>query len=95
MTQKYDVDYFLNKFAAIDEEYWCEYEFRKGEQRCVLGWCGMNTERDWRPTPEARALIDILGQWPANINNGDNLRYQQAHPRARIINALCDVKESK
>ncbi len=96
---KYDVDYFLNKFAAIDEEYWCTGAMEKTIngviRHCAMGHCGAK-DRGPNSSGELNALRGLLPGTITDINDGHvPSRYPQNNPRERIINALCDVRERK
>jgi hypothetical protein len=41
----YTVDYFIDKFTAIDDELWTTENYHDGNGcKCALGHCGMNDE---------------------------------------------------
>lgn len=89
---KYDVDYFIAKFEAIPEEYWCIFGRHKGDQHCAHGWCDSNLP------DEEKGLINVFfplkkGYGVAGINNGLDGRYPQPTPRQRILAALYDIKK--
>lgn len=99
----YDHDFFLRKFSAIPDEQWCTCARTNYlGQHCAIG----HTERNRHETKETAALNVALlpirgtksimlheaGWTVANINNGDDARYQQSTPKARILAALRDAK---
>lgn len=98
----YDHDFFLRKFSAIPDEQWCTCARTNYlGQHCAIG----HTERNHVETDETMALHAALlplnyhksgmhwrGWTAAYINNGDDARYQQSTPKARILAALRDAK---
>ncbi len=81
---------FLAKFEAIPESLWCTQTYRKAEQRCAYGHCGVDGEspEGYLTFPEeAQALTSLLG-FPDTINDGANPLYRQETPKQRILAAL-------
>ncbi len=96
---KYDADYFIKKFSEIDEWHWCIGVFTQevlgGQLRCcALGHCGQR--KVGYQTNESEYLIHVLQPigLPSMVNDGDDLRYPQPTPKARILAALKDAKEA-
>ncbi len=91
----YTVDYFIQKFEAIPEEWWCVTLYTRGEQKCALGHCGVSMKDD---TEEGEALsylfISNFGM-ASTINDGGDSRFPQATPRARILAALQRIKQKE
>lgn len=91
----YTIDYFIDKFQNIPENKWCidRYENSSG-QKCAQGHC----VNDIQDLSEVIALIDLFGIDKcgavniALINNGKDPRYQQDHPKQRVLAALYDLK---
>jgi hypothetical protein len=92
---KYDVDYFIRKFAAIPEDNWYTHEYTNndGTKMCALGHCGSRQDED--DTSQSNALRDILEHCVGSINDGSDSRYQQPTPKQRILAALNDIKAGK
>ena len=89
-TPKYDVYYFIMKFAAIPEDLWCVNSYHDGDKHCAIGWCSESWNQD-DPPSERRVLRALLDHRPGHINDGCDLRYQQPTPKKRILAALRDV----
>ncbi len=92
--QVYDVDYFIRKFEAIPEEQWCTRQYTDDEGRhCALGWCrGFDGEYGYA---EEVALERIAPFFVPDVNDGNDVRYQQPTPKQRVLAALRDIKETK
>lgn len=97
----YDKNYFITKLSAIPDELWCSEFFSNGEARCALGhlgrfgwWRESREDRDVRGE-EVNSFVAVLGNGDRatveRINNGDDLRYSQPTPKARILAALNDL----
>lgn len=97
MTNRYTVDYFINKFKAIPRNRWCTGSLVDTEgRRCALGHCQIRMG-----TPigrEASALIKLMsgyyrvGHNPvAQINDDTTSKWK--HPRTRILMALKKIKQ--
>lgn len=89
---------FFDFFSGIPDEKWCTGAIRNGEgQCCAVGHV------NGKANPGA--LTDALNpsknpedsygtanyRSPASINDGEDIRYPQATPKARILAALKDV----
>ena len=90
----YDVDYFINKFSAIPEEKWVinNAHSKDGKKHCAYGHCGANGAAEL----EGQALAAIAEKNDiqiADINDGDDPKYQQKTPKQRILAALYDIKK--
>lgn len=93
MEPKYDIDYFIAKFAAIPDDQWTTEEFTDGNGcKCALGHCGL-TPFSQGVNPEVQALVRIVA-YPARVNDG-NEEYARfgSTPKERILNALKAAKE--
>lgn len=98
----YTVDYFINKFEAIPECLWLEREFRRGQMACVMGHCAdVQEERNaledlFKLHSHLFSPVEIYGHgawyFEQMVNNGDDPKYQQPTPKARILAALHDIK---
>lgn len=51
----YTVDYFINKFQSIPEEFWCAGNFISGASMCANAHCGV-TDAEQSASDEVRAL---------------------------------------
>jgi hypothetical protein len=97
---KYDVDYFINKFSAIPDNLWITQVLTGWGAHCALGHCDVTETHLMVGLPdEARVLAELLGgdeRWQnvATINDGEDARYTQPTPKARILAALADVKKA-
>jgi hypothetical protein len=99
-SEKFTVDYFINKFEAIPEEKWCIGEFiNQKDQCCALGHCGRRLDR--LNGLEDSALVDLILiristlrplYGIVSINDGDDPNYPQATPKQRVLAALRDIK---
>lgn len=103
---KYTVQFFIDKFEKIPEEYWNTNTYGYNTSHCAGGHCGMRSAGDAEKFPEAMALLQILIptkikrhyytvpflQVVAIINDGEHPKYKQPTPRARILAALYDIK---
>lgn len=82
----FTAQYFIDKFSAIPDEEWCTRQYTDSNGRhCAVGHCVNADERtglgllfDGTPIPM--------------INDGEEPRYPQETPRARILAALHDIK---
>lgn len=101
MTKKtFDVDYFIAKFEAIPEEFWCvEYYTHRDNLavHCALGHCNEHHQALFDEVfygkSEANSLRGLIDA--PNINDGKDPMYTQSTPKARILAALKDVKERR
>lgn len=95
MNTEYTVDYFIHKFSAIPDGKWCVGKLIDDDGRsCAAGHCGFRCG----PLPaECKALTAILGEGIAvpAINDGVHPRYKQPTPKARILQALHDIKSKQ
>lgn len=84
----------LSYLAEIPEDRWCANGLSDGHGRfCALGHLGATTSFLFE-YPERGAARDLKRLLCAPyINDGRDPRYQQPHPKARIVNALCDIIE--
>lgn len=91
METIYDVNWFIDKFEKIPEELWCIGVFYDGKKRCAAGHCGFVTTQE---TLEFSYLRWLFGSSSTifEINDGQNINYQQPTPKQRILAALRDVK---
>lgn len=89
---KYTVDYFINKFEAIDEENWYtgrmhnDFDcYEDATQFCALGLCGFKETGE--ETTEGIALIDLfVNKMPHNNN---------PYYRGQFVTDVNDNKNSK
>lgn len=95
MSTTYDKAYFIAKFEAIPEDKWCVNTFTDGDGRCCAqGHCGDRSHIV--APPECMALKSLLfgefdGTVVSAVNDGNDPRYQQPTPKARILAALRDM----
>lgn len=92
-TDKYDANYFIQKFSLISEDQWTESGYMDGERRCALGHCGEEDSND--PTTESEKLDSLFSKYDLRVslvNDGMCSRYNQESPKARILAALHDIK---
>ena len=64
----YDIDYFINKFTQIPDDYWiCGSLYTKSEEKimsCALGHCGIIiSEEKYLENPEAFALVKLFNKY--------------------------------
>lgn len=91
----YDKKYFIEKFSAIPDELWTTGEdFNETTGKCCArGHCGSRGCAD--SSEECMALYRVffsdMNSMPVDINDGYDPRYQQAHPKQRILAALNDL----
>lgn len=108
---KYDVDYFIAKFEAIDNENWIERELGSFSNHCTYGHCGIRIDSDV-PTNEAVFLSVLVDRYikkydftdyifenlswsVVDINDGNHPSYTQSTPKQRILAALYDIREKE
>lgn len=93
---KHTVDYFIKKFKAIPNNKWITNQFVSEDGCCAFGHCGIRNDSSPSNNPEAQNLIRLFKRLRidvANINDGYENKYQQKHPRTRILAALRDIKK--
>ena len=87
------IKWFIAFFRSKPKNKWCEFAFRIDDKRCALAFLG---ETEDVTTPKSEELHTLLDYSTTAINNCLDMRYQQPHPKARILQALRDkLKESK
>lgn len=63
---KFDTQYFLDKFSKIPANKWTTGDLNDGHRCCALGHCGVQPvprkPDNWKLTLEARALEKILAK---------------------------------
>ena len=97
----YNTEYFIEKFAAIPEDRWCNEVYQSLDRYCALGHCGITNENCRRTDdqlPEATALTEIFkayGTLVSWVNDGYNEHFQQDHPKKRILAALAKIKNEE
>lgn len=102
MTPTYDLPFFRRLFEATTDDQWCCFVRTDPEGRhCALGFCDPLDEADGSKPgdgngPRAEALLNLFEANPwdciaVRINNGDDPRYTQPTPRARMLAALEDL----
>jgi hypothetical protein len=93
----YTVDYFIDKFTAIDDELWTTGAFHDVNGcKCALGHCGM--DHPHHTSVEALALIALFDDAALSVvgvNDGLSAQYTQDTPKARILAALSDIKKTQ
>lgn len=87
---KYNATYFIKKLERIPADLWCTGNFiGEGGRHCALGHV-MHEGRD------AHGMIQLfrkyLNREPSRVNDGDDVRFQQKEPKARVISALYTIK---
>ena len=93
----YNADYFIEGFSGIPDEFWCTEYYSDGKGRfCALGHLGV--ENFQVNTPEEVSALeyiiyDSLGLYVSDIVDGNDRRYQQSTPKARILASLEDAKK--
>ncbi len=111
MNTIYDVDYFIKKFEAIENNKWIGwtclgngYNLRK-EQTCALGFCGGYAEF----SEESNSLIEIFSHYfkinnfdiPGDVNaivykiNDNKNLVNLPTPKQRVLSVLYKMKELK
>ena len=95
----YDADWYLNFFAPIPEEKWCEGSYADLEGRhCAIGHCyiGRGDRLHRKEVPEVSNLIILfeihLNECPQTVNDRMSIRFNQHTPKKRIIAALLQIK---
>ena len=95
----YDLDYFITKFTAIPDEFWCTGEYiskDNSERRCALGHCGED-EYDG-PTEESLTLYELvhknLNIHISELNDYSCDDYPQPTPKGRVLAALHKIPRS-
>ena len=85
----FDGAYFIAKFGAIPDERWIEGELSAPMDRhCALGFTMVGG--NW--SDESTALCRLFGYDQVSlINDGQDLRYKQPTPKARVLAALRDL----
>lgn len=100
MTSKtYDLDYFIQKAESIPEDEWFVGKFINPDnpkQKCFRGHCDGSFNS--AGSNEDEALLKLTDYSPrtfrvAVVNNGDHQRYQQNHPKFRVLQFLKDLKD--
>lgn len=94
METIYNVDYFIKKFEATQDNKWITNNYILGDSFCALGFCGRDGIRE---SKEADDLVNLFLSnsfaHPAEVNDGkQNQPYQQPTPKQRILAALYDIK---
>lgn len=91
----YDVNYFIEKFEAIPEEYWCIGSFGNGGIHCAFGHCGMRSYTDiLSDVAEADALNKISNDI-VDVNDGYSQKYKGQYPKERILSLLYDIRDKE
>ncbi len=105
MTTTYDVNHYIEKFKAIPDDKWYDggdyFNPKNNDCRCALGWLLERDEKtggwtDGGYLSEFHQLNVIFANNGMNvhfINDGKNKRYNQDHPKRRILAALNDIKK--
>jgi len=88
----YDVNYFIKKFEAIPEDKWGVGDYERNGKCCAYGHCGMHKSN----SQEGDALEMLFRKTDINVigvNDGEDGRYKENHPKQRILAALYDIKK--
>ncbi len=104
-TVDYFITKFTN---TRDDKWVINTLHNSNQKSCANGWCGVSVKEDtFYVTDESIALAHLLkplatgkvkdnsndySNIAAGINNGDHPKYQQPHPKQRILAALHDIK---
>jgi hypothetical protein len=92
-TEKYDANYFIQKFEQISDDLWTESGYSDGDKHCALGHCGELNSSE--PTVESENLDSLFSKHDLRVslvNDGMCSRYTQESPKTRILAALYDIK---
>lgn len=90
---KYDLNYFLMKFADIGKEEWACNEFiDPAGRKCALGHCNSEVEES--------DLLFLTGSRIAEVNDGiEKDEYGEplygSHPKERVINLLKELRDGR
>lgn len=111
MSNDFTVDYFIKKIEAIPEDKWCEGVLYKDNKCCASGHCGLkkeevNDDGQLISTDNneflslARLLISVTKHYDLyeavwNLNDGFVSKYDQNHPKQRVLSALYNIKNSQ
>lgn len=89
---EFTVDYFIAKFEAIPDKFWCIKRFNDpwSGAHCALGHC--NWSGEGRESEEGMALNKLLMFETTYINDYKSFHYPQETPKERMLAALADVK---
>lgn len=98
---KFDIDYYLTKFAAIPDDQWCIGEFTAStgeEAHCAFGHCGCTANND--STEEGDTLDRLFrdhGLLVTAVNDADGTKWAGPFrdlptPKARMLAALESFK---
>lgn len=99
--ETYNVDYFIKKFQAIDDDKWLIGSIGKDGKHCAAGHCGLRAINGYIETIESMALLSLfthitdhnLYRPVLDINDGINPYYNHhSSPKQRILAALYDIK---
>jgi hypothetical protein len=93
MTKIQTIEHFIQKFTAISDDQWCENSLQDAfGRRCALGHCLIDTSLPIKDCESERltALFRHCLSVPL-VNDGCDSRYQQRHPKLRILAALNDL----
>lgn len=96
----YTKEYFIEKFEAIPEAYWCVGVFFDGDKCCAAGHCGMG---NGKVTAESESLCRLitnhLGKDTteytssiSTVNDKGDSRFQQDTPKQRVLAALRSIE---
>jgi hypothetical protein len=104
----YTIQYFIDKFSAIPEDQWCSRtQINASGQRCAYGHCApagltLLNFSNGAHFPEGAAFAQLdKTYFPceyfqfADINNGEDLRFQQPTEKERVLAALQWCKEQE
>ena len=83
---------FHNFFSAIPEEKWLSGTYiATSGACCALGHCGERLDKDSARANALRKLFETNGLSVPFVNDRRDSRYQQPHPKLRILAALRDL----
>ncbi|MEK6884004.1 MAG: hypothetical protein AABY22_30520 [Nanoarchaeota archaeon] len=91
---KYNVDFFIEKFRQIPEDKWITKTYSDGEAKCALGHCGYGYHG--KTTKMGKSLLNLFYENKlavVEINDGLTKKFLQKTPKTRIMAALNFIKK--
>ena len=95
MASKYNATFFLKKFVGIPDQQWTTGMFSRKGKHCALGQLGAPTANYVEVMALVRLFKKYLDTKPTQVNDGDDVRFQQKTPKRRMIAALQQIKENR
>jgi hypothetical protein len=93
MSNKFTVDYFIDKFERLPDSEWCTGTLYNGRgQKCAVGHCPYSDEYKFEEREALWTLFKAILVMPAQVNDAHSPKYQQPSPKARVLAALRDIK---